>query len=611
MFAEIWLAVGTVPTLFAYSTALTSSSAIKRLLNAIGLFVRRWLGLARIFFGVSALVLGLWGWEIVAPAFTPTFNPMGLANNLFRTLQMLTLQMPREFASAQWTQWQLVLARLMLPMIGFIESYRLVLGAIRNPARLAMLGIRFGHIILVPGKGPVGRAMLRDAQVRDLRAVAVAPDLLANERFRMEEYGLPVLNADPYLDATWHQTRADHAGLVVVSHGTDIDNLNIVVTIADALRSNPHGDGPILLVTLESEALAEQVDGALDSAARGSSLRYRRLSVPDEAARMIFLEPPLSARKVDRAQPSHIIIIGLGAGARAVLRQALTLGQDTVSSGPTVTVLAPDKELAAEALLRPDVVPAYVATLRLVPCDLTSGVPEAVLDTMLSDAPPAVLACVCLTDDAAVTVGIALSRHAALREWPDFTIAVHQGREDRFLQLLARENTVSGHARLRPFGGILPAGTLQRLQTESDDTLPRAVHEHYLETLRRLDTPGGTPIPWDALPENMRHANRAAADHMAVKLAGIGCRVARGELGAFAFTGAEIDGLACMEHRRWSAERLLRGWRLGARDDHQRFHPDLIPFEDLPEGAREKDRDAVRTMPEILALAGLSIRRGV
>lgn len=322
---------------------------------------------------------------------------------------------------------------------------------------------------------------------------------------------------------------------------------------------------------------------------------------------MIFLEPPLPLCKADRAQPSHIIIIGLGAGARAVLRSALTLGQDTASAGPTVTVLASDKELAADTLLQPAVIPAYVATLRLMPCDLTSGVPESVLDTMLNDAPPAVLACVCLADDAAVTVGVALSRQAALRKWPNCTIAVHQTREDKFLQLLARENTASGHARLRPFGGILPTGTLQRLQTESDDNLPRAVHEHYLETLRRLGATGGVRMSWDALPENARHANRAAADHMAVKLAAIGRRIVAEAAPPAAFSDAEIAGLARMEHRRWSAERVLRGWRLGARDNDRRFHPDLIPFEELDADGQEKDRDVVLGMPEVLALAGLSM----
>ncbi len=361
--------------------ALNGSAFLKRGLNAIDLFVRRWSNLALVLFGVAAFLLGLWGWRLD----NSVTGFSGWVDDIFRTFQLLTLQFPHDAGSPHW---QLNLARFLLPSIALLQSYRIVLSAIRSPARLAMLGLRHGHIILVPGKGAVGRAMLLEVQVHNLRAVAVAPDLMANERARMEEYRLPVLNADPYLDATWHQTRADRASLVVVSHGSDVDNLNVVVTVADALRSGRRDDGPMLVVTLESDTLAEQVDVALDHAARHSGLRYRRLSVPDEAARMLFLEPPLPTRKADPNQPSHIIILGLGAGARSVLRHALTLGQDAAGAVPSVKILGTGQQMAAEALLGP-------MLFRPMSCQpsargLRHGIrelPDATLETVLDDAP--------------------------------------------------------------------------------------------------------------------------------------------------------------------------------------------------------------------------------
>jgi len=135
------------------------------------------------------------------------------------------------------------------------------------------------------------------------------------------------------------------------------------------------------------------------------------------------------------------------------------------------------------------------------------------------------------------------------------------------------------------------------------------VHEHYLSMMRRQNATGGTQKPWDELPENARHANRASADHIAVKLAAIGCGIVTGKPPPFAFTPEERDALAQIEHRRWAAERLLRGWRLGERNNEKWLHPDLVPFEELTEEGREKDRDAVSSVPEELALAGLSIYR--
>jgi len=575
----------------------------QQVLGEIGLFGRRWNGLARVLFAAAAFALGLWGWQIARPA----THLAEWANNLFRTLQLLTFQFPREADAT--LPWQLNVARFLVPTIALLESYQLILGAIRSPARLALLGLRRGHIIVVPGRGPVGRAILGEIQANNLRAIAIAPDLMVNERARMEEYRLPILPADPFVVSTWHQARADHAGMVVVCHGGDVENLNVVITVAEALGLRGDRAGPMLVAALDNEILAEQVDVALDNAARRSGLRYRRLSVPEEAARMLFLEPPLPAGKTDRSVPSHFIVVGLGPGARAVLRHALTLGQDAASAGPCITILASAQELAAEALLAAEAVPAYVARLRPMPCDLTIGVPDDMLSAMLDDAPPPVMASVCLADDAGVTVGMALARQAALRQWPQFTVAVHQGREDRFLRVLAQENTGPGHSRLRPFGGVLPPGTIQRLRLQGDDKLPRAVHQHYLGLMRHLGASGSTAVPWEDLPENVRHANRSAADHMAIKLAAIDCRIVRGERSAFCFTDAEVEALAPVEHRRWSAERLLRGWHLGARDDDRRLHPDFVAFEELDADGQEKDRDTIRSIPDVLAIAGLAIER--
>jgi hypothetical protein len=577
---------------------------VTRAWTILEVFLRRWLSLAVVLVVAAALVLGFWGWQRANPPATWA----AWFNNAFRTLQLLTFQFPHDSRNLDpGLPWQLNVARFVLPAAALAGSYRLLLRSIANPTRLAMLGLQRGHIVLVPGKGPVGQALLREASLRHLRGVAVAPDLLALERARMEEYRLPIVPADPFDEATWHQVRADRADLVVVAHGSDVDNLNIVVTVAQALRSERHRRRPMLVATLENELLAEQVDTALDHAARDAALRYRRLSVAEEGARRLFLEPPLPTRKTDRAAVSHILIIGQAPAARAVLWQALTLGQDSETGPPGITVLGNAAELAEAPLLRADVIPVALAGLRLIACDLSAGLPATVMDDLLAIAPT--LACVCLPDELAVSVGLALSQQAELRGCPDFMVAVHQQREDRFLSLLARANAMPGHARLVPFGGILPAGTLQRLRDERHDRLARAVHAHYEALMQRLGSSGVASVAWDDLPENLRHANRAAADHMVVKLARIGCGIVPATTTDFGFREDEIGRLARIEHRRWWSDRLLRGWRPGPRDNARRLHPDMIPFETLSAETQEKDRDAVRHIPDVLALAGLSIQR--
>jgi hypothetical protein len=583
---------------------------MQQIIDDTGNFVRRWQLPVRILVVVVLFGLGFWGWYLD----NRPHDWRSWLENVYRTLQLLALQSPRGARGVGGgidtiTSWQLEVARIGLPLAVLFESYRFVLSAIRSPARIAMLGLRRGHILVVPGKGPTGMVLMQAVRRSGLRAVVVAADLRVEDRARIDQYELTILSGDPLREATWHQARADRADLVMVSQGSDVENLNIAVTVANVLHSYGGRPGPILVAALENELLAEQVDIALDNAARASGLRYRRLSVPEEAARAIFLEPPLPTRKKNRDVPSHIVVLGLGAGARAVLRHALMFGQDAGRAGPLISVLAAEKELAAEPLLRPDMIPAFVAELRGVPCEWSDGVPQVALDTLAQADPIPLLVCICLADDVGVSVGLALAREAALEGWPPFTIAVHQQREDRFLSLLAREETIAGHARLRPFGGLLPPETLRRLRDEREDALSRAVHEHYLETLRNASETSGTKESWADLKENVRHSNRASADHIAVKLAVIGCRPVAEPTPPFSFTEAEIDMLARIEHRRWCAERLLGGWRPGSRDNDRRLHPDLVPFDELTESGRDKDRDSVRAVPGILALVGLSIQR--
>jgi hypothetical protein len=77
------------------------------------------------------------------------------------------------------------------------------------------------------------------------------------------------------------------------------------------------------------------------------------------------------------------------------------------------------------------------------------------------------------------------------------------------------------------------------------------------------------------------------------------------------FTDDELEHLAQREHDRWIADLMRDGWRFteGEKDPVRKLHPLLVPWSALAEMEREKDRDAVRAIPHLLAQAGLSAVR--
>jgi|GEM_PF-3500572 len=150
------------------------------------------------------------------------------------------------------------------------------------------------------------------------------------------------------------------------------------------------------------------------------------------------------------------------------------------------------------------------------------------------------------------------------------------------------------------------------------DLLAATVHGFYLENAwTRGEALGSSPAlrPWEQLPETYRDANRAQADHLFVKLETAGLIALRLQRSRRASPVAaptwshpdRVERLSELEHDRWSSDRLLNGWTYGpTRDNEQRLHPDLLPYNDLSEDVKEKDRVAVLTVPLILRLAGLA-----
>jgi ppGpp synthetase/RelA/SpoT-type nucleotidyltranferase len=107
-------------------------------------------------------------------------------------------------------------------------------------------------------------------------------------------------------------------------------------------------------------------------------------------------------------------------------------------------------------------------------------------------------------------------------------------------------------------------------------------------------------------------SNRMQAEHIIEKLRRIGktaIQPAGREPIVTALRNQDIESLAEVEHGRWVIERTLDGWKYSlVRDNEKKLRPQLIPWSELDEKEKEKDRSAVRAIPDLLALIGYEIR---
>ncbi|MFD7025447.1 RyR domain-containing protein [Promicromonospora sukumoe] len=154
-----------------------------------------------------------------------------------------------------------------------------------------------------------------------------------------------------------------------------------------------------------------------------------------------------------------------------------------------------------------------------------------------------------------------------------------------------------------------------RAHADMYERIARSVHHVYLRNqLERGVGWGEVPamVRWEDLPEDLRASNRGWVVGLPARLSRMGATIApRDGAAEVVFEGAELDWLAEAEHELWESVRVAQGWRTGpVRDDAARVHPMIgMPWSELPEANREKDRDVVRLLPEILAEFGLEVVR--
>jgi len=140
--------------------------------------------------------------------------------------------------------------------------------------------------------------------------------------------------------------------------------------------------------------------------------------------------------------------------------------------------------------------------------------------------------------------------------------------------------------------------------------IARAVHARYLhEIMKQAGGASGTKksvvTEFEDLPADILQSNIDNAVHMPTRLLSVGYMIRPVRKGYKArvlhLDEAEVETMAKVEHLRWSWDRRLNGWTYGkVKDAREKRHPSLVPYDELSEIEKEKDRGLVRLTPAIL-----------
>lgn len=573
-------------------------------------FFERWQRPLRVLVGLTAITLGYWGWSIHEPA--ADWN--GWFDNLFRTLQLITLQFPREIEVD--IPWQLQIARFLMPVLAAAESFRLLSSMVRNPLGHASVPFARDHVVVL-GNTPNGRAVMRAYGKSGRRVVGVGSRFDELTTMRLTRDGVVVVEADLRDRQTMEYVRIRRAEMLFVLGESDVLNLNVAMVAMDEIKRRAGRGRFDLVVGLDDENLAEQIDAAVDGISRDSNVRYHRISARQMGVRLAFDRYRLPRMKASPSDPTHLLISGFGPGAATVLRVGLPEIQDAPKTRPILTFLVSASErisLAAWLQSKPDI--PLVAEVKVLEVLDGAHLPsETLLEEHLRSCPPVTLAFVCRDDAQGILAAIALRRSALALARQEFPIHIHQSKYDVFFSTVRTADVRQvDMTRMFAFGGRIPWQKVLKLRQESDDSIAKAIHQRYLK--EAADSPSASAasrLGWDELSENVRDANRAAAWHAKVKLDFAGFRMVAAKNAdgdADEFDPETIEMLAEMEHRRWCAERILSGWHFGpVRDDLRQLHPSIVPYASLSEGEKAKDRTVVKMLRNVAEESGCKLEK--
>lgn len=161
------------------------------------------------------------------------------------------------------------------------------------------------------------------------------------------------------------------------------------------------------------------------------------------------------------------------------------------------------------------------------------------------------------------------------------------------------------------------------------EKLARAIHSRYSKLMQDLSEDPNSKkmysdlyivddknqqyfsMEYSQLPELIKSSNIDNAYHIPTKLLSIGYEIKEckfdEEVPLLALSESDVETMAMVEHIRWSWEKRLNGFRFApTRNDSSRKHHCLVPYDDLPEYEKEKDRILVRMIPALLQDIGFA-----
>lgn len=496
----------------------------------------------------------------------------------------------------------LAFAALAMPVLELALFAALAWTLVRGPVRLRLMRLRGDHLVIV-GQGALARIAATHELDRggavllwrvDDGAPRRAPDWVGPDWVgpALHRGAVQVRRGDPA--RTVAELGLAKARSVLLLCDSAQDNADLAEQVLqEAARVRFAGDPLAVIAQIDDRALQARLDAEADVISK-AIVRLRFASMADLAARKLFLDWPLDCFRRAGETERRIIAFGFSPVIESYVLRVLAGNHFRDGVRPDILIAAPAAVAAAEQFRSHHAGADALSPIVFETVDFAQT-SRAVADLVARHGDP--VAVLVDTGDPVVSRAVAEAVDRHYRAQDRATPLVH-------LRVDA-DDTPPAPVMIHPFGGPEEFTEPDLLTQEQHDALARSIHDFYLEgRLAEGDRIGarGSMKEWDDLAESFRDDNRLVADCYKLKLRDIGARIVPDRGPPLRLEPDELEDMARAEHDRWMAAKISDGWIHGPqRDDRLRLHPDIVPYDALPERVKDLDREQVRVMTRLLA----------
>jgi len=531
---------------------------------------------------------------------------------LYRIFQLFVLR----FDTAITPAWALEIARWLAPAIAGYTAAKALAVVFREQFQLLKIRLWKGHIIIC---GLGNKGLLLSLKFKDYgkKIVVIELDEENDNIKECRDKGIIVLSGNAMALYILCRAGLKKARYLFSVCGQDNINAKIAFQIRNLISDKKRKPLTCIIHIIDPQ-LCRLIKEREFETKKNNSSRLEFLNLFDMAAKaLINFSPPFVERKETQSLSPHVLIVGTGSmGESLVVHLAKEWTELAGKAHKKFKISIIDKSAEKKQQLLYLRYPRLKEICEIIPLEMDIDSPQFEEGKFLfsgSGECNLTIIYICL-DNESFALSTALTLHQLLREH-DIPIVVRMNSETGLADLIKGE--AHGLSRLHGFGLMDSVLDPELLLMGTHETLAQAIHEEYLkDQLEKGESPESNTsvVPWAELSESLKESSRRQADFLGVKLKEIDCYIipmTEWNPKLIEFTTEEIEWMSKKEHDHWLEERLNYGWKYapGKKNTRKKTSPSLIPWDQLSEEEKNKDRNFVRKMPVFLAKAGFQIYR--